>query len=237
MALGRKTVNSLGALAAVGILAGAYFGVASPIIESNSKVEAELLQAQQIGASHTNKLSSFQGEGDDATRAATETMATFQSLVAGSIDIESASRAIASALPPGVKLESFDFGATQPVAAVQSAPLTITGFTAPAEFTGAAPVAETPAETSQEDAVADAGAEKENLAPEAAASVDPSAPISGFNRVPFTIEVTANSYGELSEYLNSLSQQPRLMSVVSIDSNRSETVSATIYAFAFSGNS
>lgn len=236
MAMGKRTVNSLGVIAAAIILGGVYFGVASPILTQKAATEIELEQAKLIGQNYATKLSEFQGGQTDKTLAATQTMELFQGLVSESIDIESASRAIAASLPSGVKLDSFDFGSAQQVSSLQLTPLTISGFTPPAEFSGTAPgAAQAPAAKNQQDAVKGAGGSKENLAPAANGAVDPSALISGFNRIPFTIKVTADSYGELSEYLNSLSQQPRLMSVVSIDTSRSTSVSATIYAFAFAG--
>lgn len=234
MAMGRKTVNSLGVLVAAVILGGSYFGIVSPIIAGNASAGQELEQAKIIGQSYASKLETFKNGATEETQAATDTMTAFQSLVAQSIDIESASRAIAAALPEGVRLESFNFGATQPAAEIQSVPLNIAGYVAPPEFSETAAPAEGTGEQNQADSVDDAGGTEENLAT-GPTVVDPSAPISGFNRIPFTIKVTANSYPELAAYLDSLAQQPRLMSVVSIDSSRSEAVSATIYAFAYSG--
>lgn len=213
MPMGRRTINSIGAIAAVGIVAGVYFGVAAPILSQRAATETELQQAQTLGEGYQTKLQNFRSGISDEAQEAQNTAELFQSLVSESIDIESASRAIAAALPPGVKLDSFNFGAAQQVATLASEPLTISGYTAPAEFGG-------------EDAAATGGE---------ATAVDPSAPISGFNRIPFTIKVTAGSYDELADYLNSLAEQPRLMSVVSIDTSRAETVSATVYAFAFAG--
>ena len=239
MAMGKRTVNSLGVLGVAIILGGAYFGLAAPVLTERSSTELEYEQAQQLSLSYTGKLSSFQNGQSEESRAATETMELFQGLVSETLDIESASRAIAASLPGGVKLESFDFGSAQQVASLQEAPLGIDGFTAPPEFAegaGATPAA--PAPESQEDAVESAGGTAENPVATAVGEqgVNPDAPISGFNRIPFTIKVSASSYIELSAYLNSLAEQPRLMSVVSVDSNSTEgAVTATVYAFAFSG--
>lgn len=213
MPMGRRTINSIGAIAAVGIVAGVYFGIAAPILSQRAATETELQRAQTISEGYKAKLFAFRSGISDEAQEAQNTADLFQSLVPESIDIESASRAIAAALPAGVKLDSFSFGTAQQVASLASEPLTISGYAPPAEFGG-------------KDAAAKGGE---------ATAVDPSAPISGFNRIPFTIKVTAGSYDELAEYLNGLAEQPRLMSVVSIDTSRSETVSATVYAFAFAG--
>lgn len=216
MAMGKNAITGIGALVAVGLLAGAYFGVAAPLIAINSTTETELAAAEQIGDALTNKLARFAGGENDETRKATQTMDEFNGYVSETLDIESASRAIAASLPAGVKLDSFNFGAAQPVSTLGDAPVSIGTFTPPSDFGGGA----------------SAGGGAQDTGTEA---VDPTAPLSGFNRVPYTIKVSANSYGELADYLNSLSQQPRLMSVVSVDSSRAEGVAATIYAYAFAG--
>jgi hypothetical protein len=237
MAMGKRTVNSLGVLGVALVLGGAYFGVAAPILSGKNAIELELQQAQQLGSSYEAKLLSFENGDSDATRAATDTMELFDGLVPDSLDIESASRAIAASLPSGVKLESFTFGATQQVSTFTGSPLGLTGFTPPTEFAAgdaAAPAPAAPA-AGEQDAVATANGTAAAPTAEVAQGVDPNAPTAGFNRIPFTISVSAGSYAELSAYLNSLSEQPRLMSVVSVDSNRSDAVTATIYAFAYSG--
>jgi len=235
MAMGKRTVNSLGVLGVALVLGGAYFGVAAPILAQKNSVGIELQQAQQIGTSYENKLTSFENGESDRTKQATDLMALFEGLVTDSIDIESASRAIATSLPSGVTLSSFTFGPAQPVSSIAGDPLALSGFTAPADFGAAGDgTAAAPAATGTEsDAVESAGAAQTPA--EGTQGIDPNAPTAGFNRVPFTIEVSAASYAELSAYLNSLSEQPRLMSVVSVDSTRSDTVSATIYAYAYSG--
>lgn len=236
MAMGKRTVNSLGVLGVALVLGGAYFGVAAPILSGKNAIELELQQAQQLGSSYEAKLLSFENGDSDATRAATDTMELFDGLVPDSLDIESASRAIAASLPSGVKLESFTFGATQQVSTFTGSPLGLTGFTAPTEFAAGDPAAAAPAPAAgEQDAVATANGTAAAPTAEVAQGVDPNAPAAGFNRIPFTISVSAGSYAELSAYLNSLSEQPRLMSVVSVDSNRSDAVTATIYAFAYSG--
>lgn len=232
----KRMIGTIGAFSAMVLIGGTYMGVVSPLLEEKQSIEMQIDNANTLNDSYLKKLSGFKGGENDETRKAADITATFNSLVAGSIDIESASRAIAASLPSGVKLTSFNFGAMQKVTSRQSSPVSISGFTAPSEFSNtkaeAAPAAKA---ASQEAAVNEAGGSTENLAPQKAAGVDPSAPVSEFNRIPFTIEVSASSYGELSKYLDSLSQQPRLMNVVSVDSSRSDSVSAKVYAFAFAG--
>lgn len=235
MAMGKRTVNSLGVLGVALVLGGAYFGVAAPLIAGKNSVQIELDQAQQLELSYSAKLKNFQSGENDTTRQATETMNLFDGLVPDSIDIESASRAIASSLPSGVTLNSFTFGATEQVTSVTGTPLALTGFTPPSSFGAADAAATATTPPAEQDPVAATDGSGETPVAEGAQGVNPSAPASGFNRIPFTIEVSAGSYAELSDYLNSLAEQPRLMSVVSVDSSRSDAVTATIYAYAYSG--
>jgi len=234
MAMGKRTVNSLGVLGVVLVLGGAYFGVAAPLISEKNSVQIELDQAQQLELSYSAKLKNFQSGENDTTRQATETMELFDGLVPDSIDIESASRAIAASLPSGVTLNSFTFGDTQQVTTVTGSPLALTGFTPPESFAAVEGTAATTAPPA-EDPVAATDESGETPVAEGAQGIDPNAPAAGFNRIPFTIDVSAGSYAELSAYLNSLAEQPRLMSVVSVDSSRPEGVTAKIYAYAYSG--
>lgn len=232
MAMGKNTVNAIGAVAAASILAGAWFGAASPLLNQKKEAESQMVQAEAIGKGYSNKLSGFQGDKNRTIEEASRTIGNFQSLVSKSIDIESASRAIANSLPSGVTLSSFDFGSAQSVAKLKSAPMTIDGYSAPSEFSSTSKPKSAKAQN-ETDTVAEAGGSTETASGPKA--VDPNAPITGFNRVPFTIKVTANSYDDLAKYLDKLKSQPRLMNVVSVDSSKTENVSATIYAFAFAG--
>lgn len=232
MAIGKNTVNAIGVVAAASILAGAWFGAASPLLDQKKEAETQMAQAEIIGKGYSNKLSSFQGDKNRTIEEASRTIGNFQSLVSKTIDIESASRAIAKSLPSGVTLTSFDFVSAQSVSKLSSSPLSISGYSAPSEFSGTSKP-KTEKAQNQTDAVTEAGSSTSSTAGPKA--VDPNAPIVGFNRIPFTIKVTANSYDDLAKYLDKLRSQPRLMNVVSVDSSKTENVSATIYAFAFAG--
>jgi len=227
MAMGRQTTNVFGSIIAVAIIVGAYFGVAAPILNGKSANETELAEAKQLNSSYVQKLSQFSSDAQSPeVQKATASLEEFKRLVPGSIDIESASRAIADSLPSGVKLGSFNFGAAQQVSSLKLPEPSLSGFTAPTEFAQIGGEANsTTTSTGPNDTSSTSG-----TAPSSSGAT------SGFTRIPFTIEVTAGSYDELAEYLNQLSDQPRLISVVSVDSSRTETVSAKVYAFAFANS-
>lgn len=227
MAMGRQATNILGSVGAAVILAGAYFGVAAPILNSTKSNEEELQSAKSMGTSYVQQLSQFKNSAQSPElQQATANLEEFKQLVPGSIDIESASRAIAGSLPSGVKLGAFNFGAAEQVSSLDLTTPPLSGFTPPKGFGGG-----------------DSGASSN---PISSSSSQPAAnstgvPASGtttngFTRVPFTISVTAGNLDQLSEYLNQLSDQPRLISVVSVDSTNGDTVTATIYAYAFTNS-
>lgn len=232
MAIGKNTVNAIGAVTATAILAGAYLGVAAPLLEDKKSNETQMIQAESMGKGYANKLSEFKGGKSQAVEEATKTMNVFQRLVTKSIDVESASRAIAASLPSGVSLVSFDFGSAQSVSKMSGSAMNIGGYAAPSEFSGTSK-GKTPKAQNQSDAVTNAGGSTDKTAGPKA--IDPNAPIVGFNRIPFTIKVSANNYDDLAKYLDEISNQSRLMNVVSVDSSRTDKVSATIYAFAYAG--
>lgn len=233
MAIGRQATNVLGSVLALGILAGAAFGVAVPILSEKSSNETQLTDAKQLNASYVQRLAQFSSEAQSPElQQATSNLEEFKQLVPGSIDIESASRAIADSLPSGVKLGSFNFGSPQQVSSLKVDPPKLNGFTAPTEFAqvGGGDTGTTSTGPSDSSSSSSTGGSDSSTGTGASATT------SGFTRIPFTIEVTAGSYDQLAEYLNQLSNEPRLITVVSVDSSRAESVTAKIYAYAFANS-
>lgn len=227
MAMGRQATNILGSLGVAVILAGAYFGVAAPILNSTRSNTEELQTARTVGNSYVQQLNQFKNNAQSPElQQATQSLEEFKQLVPGSIDIESASRAIAGSLPSGVKLGAFNFGAAEQVSSLKLTSPSLSGFTAPQGFGGGD-------SSSSSSSTSSSSSSSSTSSTEAPAS---GTATNGFTRIPFTITVTAGSLSELSEYLNQLSDQPRLISVVSVDSTNGESVSATIYAYAFTNS-
>lgn len=246
MAMGKRAVNALGGTVAAVLVAGGCLGVALPILNGNAKAEKELSSSREISSTYTKQLTRLSsGEQNSQNQQLEESIAKFKSLVPGSIDIESASRAIASALPEGVKLNSFNFGTAQAVTSLDATAPSLSGFTPPTSFGDSAADAAASTSSSSSSSSSTSTSSEADAAKSAAADTstttaesgtDSTAKASsteGFTQIPFTIEVSAGSYDELAQYINSLSNQPRLMSVVSVSSEKSDTVTAKVYAFAF----
>jgi len=218
------------------------------VIHGKANAEKELTTSKQLGESYTKKLTELSSGASNPNQGESVAVSLdeFKKLVPGSMDIESASRAIASALPSGVQLTSFNFGSAQPVASVEIEKPALDGFKAPQGFGDDAAAASSSTSSSAGPSTGEASAAESAAAstgtPGSAPTAGPSTPgsvaTSDFTRIPFTIAVTAQNYDILSDYINSLSDQPRLLSVISVSADRSDAnaVSATIYAYAFVGS-
>lgn len=224
MTLSKKTVQAISAGATVLILA--VGGFSANLIHKNTenmKVEAETLQ--KANEANSNKIASLKNGTNTDIAAAQEVQSQFNTLITSDDDVESASRAIAEALPSGVKINSFTFGASSPVmAGGAKATVDLSGFT-PTATSGASS-----SSSSSSDSKDDADKEKETSDEEGSGE---SSSATGLSQIPWTIVVTANSYEDLSSYLDNLATQPRLLKVLSVDTMRGDVVNATIYISAY----
>lgn len=234
--MGLKTVKTVGFLTAVALCAGTYFIGINPILKANEANDKEISENTAYIDSMAEKLIKYEsGSDSEAVAKATQNVANFASLVPEDERVESSARAVAEALVPGVALNGFTFNPGQPVNPIAAIDQQLAGYSVLGEFSAVDAAA--PAEDgTEEDALEDAGGDKENLAENteagAPAGVDSSG--GGFQRFPFVISVTADDYSALSSYLENLANQPRLMNVVSVDVQGSGGLTAEIYAFAYS---
>lgn len=134
----------------------------------------------------------------------------YNNIVPQSVDIESLSRSISNAAT-NVKITAFDFGAPESVDKVDSPKASLASFEAPFD-------------------IAD---------PSSASAENTEKPTTGLQRVPVIITVEAGSVGDISNYLDSLANQSRLIYVMDVTSqldNTSGAITATIYAYGYINN-
>lgn len=214
MALTKKTTNALGVVGVLAITSIITFGFIIPGVKQNAQISSSLAAAEATGEAQLETVKRAKGLDRNTAQSALSAKEEFTRKVPIHKDIESAARAIAAALPGGVSLRSFNFAGEQVLDPLQVVDIPLEGAAIPAEFAsaGAAAAPEAPAEGGEGAAPASTG---------------------GFQRVPFTIEVSASSYDVLAQYLDSLAKQDRLMTVVSINTTNSDSVSASVYAFAY----
>lgn len=211
MARSRRTVRTIGALMSTAVIAISGLLVVKPLYDEVSDSKDELVSLQQTTDDKQAQLTTLEN-GVSNYEEIRNYVDNFLNTVSASKDIESASRSISSAAIPGISIVSFTFGTEENVEQYEVPSPSLQDYSPPSGFSED-PAAE-PAEG------------------EEAAAVET------FHRVPVQITVTASDYSTLATYLDNLSQQSRLLNVVSVTSTKTageETtqISATIYAYAF----
>jgi hypothetical protein len=212
MNLGKTSVKGLGGLVSAVLILSTGFFIVNPILEQRNTSLTELSSLKTVTEAKQANLTRLQKgsvNSDEAFRVGGE----FTKLVPKSKNIESASRAISSALVPGVSITSFNFNAEEPVAKFTLPKVSVKGYTPPSSF------------------------KKEGTTPSSAPSTDGKSSTSAnskLNRMPMVVSVQADSYAKLSEYTDKLAKQDRLLNVISISASGSDKgIKADIYAYAF----
>lgn len=214
MNLSKSSVKGLGVLVSGVLIFGTGLFVVNPLLTQRSDNMTNLTSMQKVTDSKTKnleRLSKGAVNFDDAFRVGSN----FQRIVPKSKDIESASRAISSALTPGVTITSFTFGSEEPVADDKLPALSLNAWKPPSTF--AKMIAASASGSSS-----------------SSSSSGGSSSGSSLNRLPAIVSVSASSYQKLSEYTDKLAKEERLIEVNSISANSKDgTVKADIYAYAF----
>lgn len=211
MNLSKASVKGLGVLASAALVLGTGILVINPLLEHRNENLSSLTSLQKITETKKANLSRL-SSGSVNFNEASKVGDNFLRIVPKDKNIESASRAISEALVPGVTITSFTFGSEEAAAPTVLPKVGLEGYKAPASFAAAA-----------------ATGSAASKAPAAAAGSS-----STLNRLPMTVSVSATSYQNLSTYIDQLSKEDRLVSVISINaSSKSGTIVADIYAYAF----
>lgn len=210
MALSKKTIQAIGVgLSSVFILTTGFL-VVSPLNNSTNE-NKELLENEKIITLQNNLKLATLKKGVSGLDETKEFVEDFLESAPKDKDIESASRSISKALVSGVSIKSFSFGGEQNIDKIEIPKATLDEYKPPFSL-------DTPATGSD-------GKEKESL--------------DSFHRMPMQVTVTANSYNDLSKYLDSLAEQKRLIYVVGVNSNKGGvagsdgSIEATVYSYAY----
>lgn len=209
MNLSKGSVKGLGVLASAVLVLGTGAIIINPLLEQRNENISNLTSLKTITETKKANLSRL-SSGAVNFEEASKVGENFLRIVPKDKNIESASRAISEALVPGVTITSFTFGSEEAAGAITLPKASLEGYKPPASFA----VATGPTAAK---------------APAAAAGSSTT-----LNRLPMTISVSATNYQSLSAYIDQLSKEDRLVSVISINaSNKVGNVSADIYAYAF----
>lgn len=211
MNLSKKSVKGLGVLISGALLASTGFFLINPIVDQRTESLEELKSLKLITETKKTNLTRLANGAvnfEEASRVGND----FVKKVPKTKDIESASRAISEALVPGVSITSFTFAAEEPAKKNELPPVVIGTYAPPASFAAS----DAPAASSSKE-----------VKPAAGSKI-------ALNRLPMTINVSADNYQKLSQYINSLADRNRLVSVISISAKGKDgKVTADIYAYAF----
>lgn len=216
--LSKTSIQGIGVTLSVAVLAVTGMFIAKPLYDSTNETKITLEEQKMVTVSKTGKLAQLE-KGIENIEETQKFVDDFLVSAPNNKDVESASRAISKALISGVKISSFTFGAEENIKESEVLKAALGEFTPPMELSDAAAGAEAPAE----------GEKKEAL--------------ETFHRMPMQITVNADSYKKLSEYVDKLADQKRLVNIVSVSSTSGAagvegessggSVEATIYAYSF----
>lgn len=218
MALSKKSITGLGTLMSVAVIAISGFLVVKPSYEQAQDNRSELSTLQTETTTKTERLKVLE-EGVDNYDEIQAYVDTFLKYAPANKDIESASRAISNAVVPGTNIVSFTFGSEEAATEYEVPKASIDGGTTAASSSSSS--SSTTAST------------------DASATGTSTASAGTMQRVPVEISVTSSSYENLSQYLDSLAQQQRLLTIISVASSGGAAnaegggVSATINGYAF----
>lgn len=217
--LSKTSIQGIGVTLSVAVLAVTGIFVAKPLYDSTNETKVSLEEQKMVTVSKTGKLAQLE-KGVGNIEETQKFVDEFLVSAPNTKDVESASRAISTALISGVNIISFTFGSEENIVAAEVPKATLGEYVPPVELSDGAAAAP-PAEGEKETA------------------------LETFHRIPMQITVSADSYKKLSEYVDELANQKRLVNVVSVNSTKgggSEvagessgggSVEATIYAYAF----
>jgi len=226
MALSKTSIQGIGVALSAAVLAVTGLFIAKPLYDSTNETKTTLEEQKIVTISKTGKLAEVE-KGVDNLEETQKFVDDFLVSAPNNKDVESASRAISEALISGVSISSFTFGAEENIKESEVPKATLGEFTPPMELSAGAAAPEAPAEG---EATGEDG-KKESL--------------ETFHRMPMQITVSADSYKKLSEYVDKLADQKRLVNIVGVSStsvaesagmdgkDSGERVEATIYAYSF----
>jgi hypothetical protein len=216
MNLSKASVKGLGVLVSGVLIFGTGMFVINPLVEQRTENVEALKSLQKITETKKANLTRL-SNGAVNFQEAFEAGSNFEKIVPKYKDIESASRAISEATVPGVTITSFTFNPEEPVAENKLPPVSLQGYKPPASF----------AQSSSKGSSSDKGSKPATGSSGAGSGAS-------LNRLPLIVSVSAENYQKLSEYIDQLSKEDRLLSVISISGSSKEgNVKADIYAYAF----
>ncbi len=230
MELSKNTIKGLGALTLVGIFAASGFFVVKPQIEGAMELSSQTADAEDLNEMRQLRLVKLQTESENIDTLTAE-VNDLLLRIPSEKNVTDIAGAVIEAMPPGVRLESFRHGALEvgaPAITLPEASITDTDPFFELVDPNAAPAApEEDAEEGEEDAAP--AREPEPTADEV---------VPALATAPFILTVRASSYESLTNFIDIMQFQKRLLVVGAVESSAEDggEINATIYAYAFANN-
>lgn len=231
MALDKNAIKGIGLLAFVGVLFASGYLVAKPQIEESFSLMSQTQETSNKTEMRQLRLVKLQNENENFEALKTEVDELLKRIPSEK-NVTNIAGAVIKAMPPGVQLVKFSHGEIVEGSPTYEVPLSsLIGDEPPFELV--VPGSSTGAST-EKPAVDDA----EETVPAPDKKEDKTGVTPEFASAPFILEVSTSGVESLTNYLDMLQYQDRLISIVSVTSSSEDggETKATIYGYAFAGS-
>lgn len=228
MELSKGATKGIGALTLVAVLAAAGFLVIKPQIDEAIELQSQTAEMRDMTDVREIRLSKLEAEKSNLDALSLEVNDLLLRITSDK-KVTDIAGAVVAALPPGVNLESFSHGPLDPAQPNFKTPLVaLEAIEAPFTLEKVEAQTSAPAEAAEGEDVVEAPV----VEPEVAVEVTPA-----FAGAPFIITVRASSFESLTNFMDVMQYQKRLITVVAVTSGAGDGgIRATIYAYAFASS-
>lgn len=230
MDLSKNTVIGLGSLIIAGVVVGGSLLVIKPQLESASELQVSIADAKTEASNKQLKLDNLIVKQEEIV-AIQSNVDNLIIAIPSENEVGTIGEAVANsinAIGGGVRLDSFSYGATEDFKAVDAPTVSLSEPVAPFTASGGGAGGQTAPPPTNEDGT---DADSENPI-----ATTPEAKASSFKRIPITLSISANSFTDMTNYIDTLSSQQRLLYIQTVVSNASSNnggITATIYGYGF----
>lgn len=223
MKLTKNGIRAVGLLVLIGIFAIVGFFVIKPQVESALKLMSDTSAVNDATAIRELRLAELQNESENIDQLRSD-VDQLLATIPSAKNVTSVAGAVIDSMPAGVQLKSFSHGDLIPAGPnFAPADISLSGIGTPLNL-------ENEKKTQSEK---DPAATDDSNTDKQESSVE----VPVFAAAPFIIQVEASRMEVLTEFLDNMQNQDRLITVLATNAGYANgVVDATIYAYAFAGS-